>query len=474
MINISEELINSVAPNEGAVKNAQGLVKKKSFVNLWKSGDDTLIFGECMGSGSSNYSCSVDFINPENPVFRCSCPSRQIPCKHALGLMYAYVGGNTFKTADIPGDIIEKRDKAEKRNTKKVEETSTPKKVNKGALEKKIKTQIEGLELLEKIIMDIVRRGLGTVDEKTLDMLEEQGKVLNSQYLPGAQRMLRDIIIAVRQNENREKLYMNSPDLLAGVYSLCRKGKEHLARKLEDPEMALDGNSAMDELLGHTWQASELEAAGMVENDAELIQLFFNVYMDESKREFIDMAYWMDLGKGILYKTCNYRPFRAAKHIKEEDSFFPAARVKKLYIYPGDINKRIRWEDMSLRDIQIKDCDTIISYANKNYADVIKNIKNAIKNPLADKNPTMLLFYTRLGKIGDDYVIEDPAGKRIMLRNLTGRKEAPSIHMLHLLQRDDLKNGAVLVRFEHNIEDEKLTAQPLSVITSNGITRLVY
>lgn len=50
MIHMNEEYINSVAPNEGAVKNGMGLVKKKSFVGLWKSEDETLIFGECMGS----------------------------------------------------------------------------------------------------------------------------------------------------------------------------------------------------------------------------------------------------------------------------------------------------------------------------------------------------------------------------------------------------------------------------------------
>jgi hypothetical protein len=69
MININEELINSVAPNESALKNALGLVKKNSFAGLWISEDETIIFGECIGSGSTNYNCSADFIIPENPVF---------------------------------------------------------------------------------------------------------------------------------------------------------------------------------------------------------------------------------------------------------------------------------------------------------------------------------------------------------------------------------------------------------------------
>ena len=115
MININEEYINQLAPNQSAVTNGWGLVKKNKFVKLNISEDGTIIFGECSGSGSSNYNTSADFIKPESPVFRCSCPSRQFPCKHALGLMYAYVSGKSFEKAEVPQDILEKREKIEKK-----------------------------------------------------------------------------------------------------------------------------------------------------------------------------------------------------------------------------------------------------------------------------------------------------------------------------------------------------------------------
>jgi hypothetical protein len=68
----------------------------------------------------------------------------------------------------------------------------------------------------------------------------------------------------------------------------------------------------------------------------------------------------------------------------------------------------------------------------------------------------------------------DSDGKRIILRDTEGNRETPSIHMLGMLKGHELKNGAMLVRFNHSQSDEKLTAQPLSIITSEGITRLVY
>ena len=101
MLKISEEFINSTAPNQNAILNGWGLVRKNSFVRYNISPDETVIFGECIGSGSSNYLTSADFIKPESPVFRCTCPSRQFPCKHALGLMYAYTSGKKFISTEI-------------------------------------------------------------------------------------------------------------------------------------------------------------------------------------------------------------------------------------------------------------------------------------------------------------------------------------------------------------------------------------
>ena len=40
--------------------------------------------GACQGSGSKPYQVQIDLAEP---AFKCSCPSRKFPCKHALGLL---------------------------------------------------------------------------------------------------------------------------------------------------------------------------------------------------------------------------------------------------------------------------------------------------------------------------------------------------------------------------------------------------
>src|SRR4051812_37760094 len=90
MITIDGSYVDSVAPNAEAMKNGRALLTKGKFVARHIDGEQTLLFGECQGSGKEPYRCSCDFFRADQPTYRCSCPSRQFPCKHCVGLLYAY------------------------------------------------------------------------------------------------------------------------------------------------------------------------------------------------------------------------------------------------------------------------------------------------------------------------------------------------------------------------------------------------
>src|SRR6266853_4431416 len=112
---INEAYADSQAPNGAAIKNARGVVLKRKLVGLFRSADCTLLFGDCKGSGKDNYRPSADFADPSKPVFRCTCPSHQFPCKHSLALLYAHAQGVKFLEKDMPADISEKRSKIQHR-----------------------------------------------------------------------------------------------------------------------------------------------------------------------------------------------------------------------------------------------------------------------------------------------------------------------------------------------------------------------
>lgn len=77
-----------LAPDAAAAKAAGGVAEPAKWAGA--GCDDEAAWGECRGSGKSVYRACVDLTEP---AFRCSCPSRKIPCKHVLGLLLLWAEG---------------------------------------------------------------------------------------------------------------------------------------------------------------------------------------------------------------------------------------------------------------------------------------------------------------------------------------------------------------------------------------------
>ena len=116
---LTEQFILLQAPNAAAAANGRKLSSGGKFSNLRRTESGDLFWGECAGSGKTPYRVSIDWTDPNAPVSRCSCPSRQFPCKHALGLMFEQLAQKSFETAEVPQDIAEKRAKQAVRTAKK-------------------------------------------------------------------------------------------------------------------------------------------------------------------------------------------------------------------------------------------------------------------------------------------------------------------------------------------------------------------
>jgi hypothetical protein len=479
MISITEQFIEAAAPNADAAKNGRGLVLKNKFLSLHQSADESLLFGRCQGSGKEPYLCSADFAVPEAAVYRCNCPSRQFPCKHSLGLLYAFVQGKKFSAADVPEELAAKRDKAAARVEKKKEEVDKPKTVNKAALAKKIKAQLEGIDLLQKLTLDLVRLGIGNMNAKAAREVEEQAKQLGNAYLPGAQAALHNYTKLFysesgeeRSAKEREAIYSEALDQLGRLHSLVKQGRAYLSKRLEDPELSPETETGIAAWLGHAWQLRELKDAGLVQTDVELVQLAFNSHDDVARKEYVDTGVWINLASGRIQITQNFRPYKAAKYIKSDDSFFQVAQVKELCLYPGDVNPRIRWEGMLARPLEAKDLEKIRGLGQGDFAAVIKDVKSHLKLPLADKQPIYALNFRRIGQVGDSLVVEDAKGERLVLTDAGMTEEPVSCHLLPLLPRDVFADQTLIARFRHDLDTRQLQVKPLSVVTKSNIVRL--
>lgn len=480
MIAIDEAYVDAAAPNADSAKNGRGLVLKKKFTKLHISPDGSLLFGYCQGSGKEPYFCSADFQRPEQPTFRCNCPSRQFPCKHGLGLLYSYAQKKPFTSAEVPPDLQAKREKLAVRVEKKAVESTKPKQVNLAALAKKVKTQLEGIDTLEKLTHDLVRIGIGNMNAKLASQMEQQAKRLGDVYLPGARAALYGYTQLFADEDGKfggnvaksERVYTEALDQLGRLNAIIKQGRAYLTKQLEDPNLAIPTDTAIAAWLGHAWHLTELKAAGLVETDAELVQLAFNSHYDNAREEFIDTGIWMTLANGKIRVTQTLRPLKAAKHIKSEDSYFAVAMVKELCVYPGSVNPRVRWDGMLSRPLEPKDLKTVRDHGRADFAAAIKEVKNALKAPLADRAPILALNFKTLGKIGDEYVIEDAKGERLALTDTGMAEEPSSCAMLPLLPKECFAGQTLIARFRHDLDSRQLRVKPLSVVTPDAVIRL--
>jgi enoyl-CoA hydratase/carnithine racemase len=379
----------------------------------------------------------------------------------------------------VPEELAAKREKAAARDEKRKVEAEKPRKVNKSALAKKIQSQLDGIDLLEKLAQDVVRLGIGNMNAKTAHELEEQAKQLGNAYLPGAQTALRNYTKLFYSDQGdeltsagREAIYSEALDQLGRLHALIGKGRAYLKTRLEDADLAPETDSDIAAWLGHAWQLRELKEAGLVEENVELMQLAFNLHDDVARKEYVDTGIWMHLGNGRIYVTQTFRPYKAVKYIKSDDSFFQVAQIQELCVYPGDLNPRVRWEGMTARPIESRDLSRIRSHGHEDFAGVVKEVKSHLKAPLADKHPICALNYRRIGTVGEDLVVEDNGGQRLVMTDLGPTEEPRSSHLLSLMPKDVLEGQTLIVRFRHDLDTHKLRVKPLSIVTEADVIRL--
>jgi len=477
MIHITEQQIAAWAPNPAAVSNGRKISQNGGFVRLERSPDDTFYLGECTGSGKSNYITSADFIDKAAPVFRCTCPSRQFPCKHSLALLFEIMANKPFAEQQVPEDILQKRAKKEARAAKASEdkeEKAAPPKVNKAARAKKLQKQLEGLELTEKLTRDLLNAGLGTMGGTASKTYRELSRQLGDYYLPGPQRLLNGLILEIEafQKDGEDRHYQAAAGILEKLWTLVKRSRQYLSEKLESGQVDQDGSLLYEEL-GGVWKLSELEAQGLVRRDARMAQLAFWVERDDARQEYIDKGCWVDLNSGEVSFTCNYRPFRALKYVKQEDTVFGVAHVPELACYPGEGNRRVRWDAAELVPLTAADLETLRAHAAPSLAPEAKGAKNYLKNTMAESVYCRLLRYRRIGRVGDTLVLQDAGGDTIALGDAPDL-EATTRRISQLPDPALLEDQALLGAFWYDGAAQRLKLQPLSIVTDMDVVRLLY
>ncbi|MFC9505199.1 SWIM zinc finger family protein [Streptomyces sp. NPDC057002] len=145
------------------------------------SSDEGTVWGLCKGSGSKPYQTVVDIADASGPAYKCSCPSRKFPCKHALGLLLLWAGGDG---AVPPGQVPEwagqwiagRRERAEEKGSGESPASpsgSADPEAARRRAERRAERVTAGAVELEQRLADLLRGGLATAEQSGYGLWEE-------------------------------------------------------------------------------------------------------------------------------------------------------------------------------------------------------------------------------------------------------------------------------------------------------------
>lgn len=190
----STEQVQGVAPDEASFRAARKLAAPRP----WSSAgcDDAAVWGDCQGSGSRPYQVMVDL---GGPAYRCSCPSRKFPCKHALALLLRWVDGSL--TQGARPDAVEEWLASRRERSARAEERAEQRTQRGGELadpaaaqrrvEQRLARVAAGMAEFERWLLDQVRDGLAGAARAGYAHWDGLAARLVDAQAPGAAGMVR-------------------------------------------------------------------------------------------------------------------------------------------------------------------------------------------------------------------------------------------------------------------------------------------
>lgn len=122
------------------------------------------VWGACKGSGARPYRACVDL---SDPAFRCTCPSRKFPCKHALALLLLWSEGRVAAAAAVPGWVAEwveqrqeRSERASRRAARAPGDGPADPEAQRRRVEQRERRVAAGIDELDRWLQDQVRHGL--------------------------------------------------------------------------------------------------------------------------------------------------------------------------------------------------------------------------------------------------------------------------------------------------------------------------
>ncbi|OON74158.1 SWIM zinc finger family protein [Streptomyces tsukubensis] len=189
----------ALAPDVASRKAGSKLGTAGSWSGAGSSSEGA-VWGLCEGSGSKPYQAVVD---TTGPAYTCSCPSRKFPCKHVLGLLLLWAGGDPVVAEGAEGQgepewaeqwLARRRERSgtEHGATRKAEKPSDPEAARRRA-ERRAERITTGATELEQRLSDLMRGGIASAEQDGYGRWEETAARMVDAQAPGLASRVREL-----------------------------------------------------------------------------------------------------------------------------------------------------------------------------------------------------------------------------------------------------------------------------------------
>jgi hypothetical protein len=194
------EQVLALAPDAASRKAGSKLAVAGPWSQAGTS-DEGTVWGLCKGSGSKPYQTIVDVADSAGPAYKCSCPSRKFPCKHALGLLLLWAGDDGAVPPGQAPDWAEqwlsgRRARAAERTTRtgaaSGAASADPEAARRRA-ERRAERITAGATELEQRLTDLLRGGLAAAEQAGYGLWEETAARMVDAQAPGLAARVREL-----------------------------------------------------------------------------------------------------------------------------------------------------------------------------------------------------------------------------------------------------------------------------------------
>ena len=318
-----EEAVAALAPDAASDKAARKLVTSSGWSG--EGSQELTVWGSCAGSGKNPYVVQVDL---SGPAYKCSCPSRKFPCKHALALLLRWADG-TVPDAAPPHHVeawVQSRAERAEKTAERAQTRATRQPAEKTVARRQERVEA-GVEELERWLADLIGTGLATVRGQGAGSFDRMAARLVDAQAPGLAGWVRELPAVMHSGPDwAERLLAD----LALLHLLARAHGRLPELDAEDPELA----ASVREHVGYQVPKEAVTAQGTPVRDAWSVYAWEEATLDRLIRRTVHLQ-GRDTGR--IARVLSFGP----NHSTLDASLPVGTRVDAdLVFYPGAAQNR--------------------------------------------------------------------------------------------------------------------------------------